>query len=80
MAYHSYHIDEVFEVQTSIEIFFFVNSAINICSCGQYMFTNVTILICQVKHWAKAHEVNSALHRTLNSVSITLLVALHLQV
>jgi DNA polymerase sigma len=32
-----------------------------------------------VKHWAKAHEVNSALHRTLNSVSITLLVALHLQ-
>jgi len=33
-----------------------------------------------VKHWAKAHEVNSALHRTLNSVSITLLVALHLQV
>ncbi|XP_010426004.1 PREDICTED: uncharacterized protein LOC104711034 [Camelina sativa] len=32
-----------------------------------------------VKHWAKAHEVNSALHRTLNSVSITQLVALHLQ-
>ncbi|CAH2065312.1 unnamed protein product [Thlaspi arvense] len=32
-----------------------------------------------VKHWAKAHEVNSALHRTLNSVSITLLVAHHLQ-
>ncbi|XP_010507214.1 PREDICTED: protein HESO1-like [Camelina sativa] len=32
-----------------------------------------------VKHWAKAHDVNSALHRTLNSVSITMLVALHLQ-
>ncbi|CAL9247529.1 unnamed protein product, partial [Arabidopsis halleri] len=30
-------------------------------------------------NWAKAHEVNSALHRTLNSFSITLLVALHLQ-
>ncbi|VVB04689.1 unnamed protein product [Arabis nemorensis] len=32
-----------------------------------------------VKRWAKAHEVNSALHQTLNSVSITLLVAHHLQ-
>ncbi|CAH8267553.1 unnamed protein product [Arabidopsis lyrata] len=32
-----------------------------------------------VKHWAKAHEVNSTLHRTLNSFSITLLAALHLQ-
>ncbi|CAN8255008.1 unnamed protein product [Cochlearia groenlandica] len=32
-----------------------------------------------IKHWAKAQEVNSALRRTLNSVSITLLVAHHLQ-
>lgn len=32
-----------------------------------------------IKHWAKAHDVNSALHKTLNSISITLLVAHHLQ-
>ncbi|XP_023638906.1 protein HESO1 [Capsella rubella] len=37
------------------------------------------ILCMLVKHWAKTHEVNSAVHRTLNSLSITLLVALHLQ-
>lgn len=36
--------------------------------------------LCQIKHWAKAHDVNSALHKTLNSISITLLVAHHLQV
>jgi DNA polymerase sigma len=53
---------------------------VKVCVVVVSIFTNVTILICQVKHWAKAHEVNSALHRTLNSVSITLLVALHLQV
>ncbi|KAJ0248301.1 Nucleotidyltransferase family protein [Hirschfeldia incana] len=32
-----------------------------------------------IKHWAKAHDVNSATHNTLNSISITLLVAHHLQ-
>ncbi|KAL0713606.1 hypothetical protein Bca4012_020584 [Brassica carinata] len=32
-----------------------------------------------IKHWAKAHYVNSAVHNTLNSISITLLVAHHLQ-
>uniref|UniRef100_A0A1J3IHD8 Poly(A) RNA polymerase cid11 n=1 Tax=Noccaea caerulescens TaxID=107243 RepID=A0A1J3IHD8_NOCCA len=32
-----------------------------------------------VKHWAKAHEVNSAPDGTLNSISITALVAHHLQ-
>lgn len=32
-----------------------------------------------IKHWAKAHDVNSALRNTLNSISITLLVAHHLQ-
>ncbi|CAA7038202.1 unnamed protein product [Microthlaspi erraticum] len=32
-----------------------------------------------VKHWAKAHEVNSAPDGTLNSISITVLVAHHLQ-
>ncbi|KAH0922423.1 hypothetical protein HID58_022441 [Brassica napus] len=32
-----------------------------------------------IKHWAKAHDVNSALSNTLNSISITLLVAHHLQ-
>ena len=36
--------------------------------------------LCQIKHWAKAHDVNSALRNTLNSISITLLVAHHLQV
>ncbi|KAF2583588.1 hypothetical protein F2Q68_00005323 [Brassica cretica] len=32
-----------------------------------------------IKHWAKAHDVNSALRNTLNSISIPLLVAHHLQ-
>ncbi|XP_023638720.1 protein HESO1 isoform X2 [Capsella rubella] len=32
-----------------------------------------------VKHWAKAHRVNNASSQTLNSISITLLVAHHLQ-
>ncbi|OAP04642.1 hypothetical protein AXX17_AT3G39610 [Arabidopsis thaliana] len=33
-----------------------------------------------IKHWAKAHGVNNASHNTLNSISITMLVAHHLQV
>ncbi|ESQ37447.1 hypothetical protein EUTSA_v10002762mg, partial [Eutrema salsugineum] len=32
-----------------------------------------------IKHWAKAHEVNDTSQQTLNSLSITLLVAHHLQ-
>ncbi|KAG7633415.1 hypothetical protein ISN44_As03g037160 [Arabidopsis suecica] len=32
-----------------------------------------------IKHWAKAHGVNNASHNTLNSISITMLVAHHLQ-
>ncbi|VYS59464.1 unnamed protein product [Arabidopsis thaliana] len=32
-----------------------------------------------IKHWARAHGVNNASHNTLNSISITMLVAHHLQ-
>ncbi|KAL9831345.1 putative polynucleotide adenylyltransferase [Arabidopsis thaliana] len=45
----------------------------------QLFSTNVNIVICQIKHWAKAHGVNNASHNTLNSISITMLVAHHLQ-
>ncbi|XP_042479206.1 protein HESO1-like [Macadamia integrifolia] len=36
-------------------------------------------LSCLMKAWAKAHDINSSKDRTLNSLSITLLVAFHLQ-
>lgn len=36
-------------------------------------------LSCLMKSWAKAHNINSSKDHTLNSLSITLLVAFHLQ-
>ncbi|KAL9996874.1 putative polynucleotide adenylyltransferase [Helianthus debilis subsp. tardiflorus] len=36
-------------------------------------------LFIQMKAWAKAHDINSSKDRTLNSLSIILLVAFHLQ-
>ncbi|KAJ0773010.1 hypothetical protein HanOQP8_Chr03g0093981 [Helianthus annuus] len=37
-------------------------------------------LSLQMKAWAKAHDINNPRDRTLNSFTIVLLVAFHLQV
>ncbi|CAE6075249.1 unnamed protein product [Arabidopsis arenosa] len=53
-----------------------VSKIIRIISQIDNRFQKLCMLI---KHWAKAHGVNNASHHTLNSISITLLVAHHLQ-
>ncbi|KAG7564602.1 hypothetical protein ISN44_As10g013630 [Arabidopsis suecica] len=53
-----------------------VSKIISIISQIDDRFQKLCMLI---KHWAKAHGVNNASQQTLNSISITLLVAHHLQ-
>ncbi|CAH8380781.1 unnamed protein product [Eruca vesicaria subsp. sativa] len=73
-----------FDQRTSVECDLAVDSKydilnsriIQIISQIDDRFQKLCLLI---KHWAKAHDVNSASHKTLNSISLTLLVAHHLQ-
>ena len=41
---------------------------------------NINLSSSQMKNWAKAYNINSSKDKTLNSLSIILLVAFHLQV
>lgn len=45
-----------------------------------YILRRYDLLFLQMKAWAKAQNINSSRDKTLNSLSIILLVAFHLQV